>query len=864
MARIPQYINKDRVSTGSTFARSERGPGGVGAEGQALARLGAQITGFGADVFEATDGFDKVAEKQAEKDYQLRQTDKLIDFRQDLERELLARQEGAVDGAQGFGTGYETFVNERTQSYIKQHFPGRENDAELAVRFKQTSDGFLSSAAKFEVGRRIEWRGGVMNKQLDALGTGMAGEVAGALAAGDADGASEALAGTYQRAEAEFGRTVEAQFGDNPRSAAIAMGMGREKLQKAWLAAYAAADPKGYIDKFDGAFAGTPRKQIDPNFKIVHDSATAAGISHETMGAILFLESKNGAIDAPIGKDGVPMSSAVGPWQILKGTAYEIGIHPDDRRDWRIATPAIARHLKDNQEDLRKNGLPVNDATTYMTWNVGPAATKALLRASPDADVETVLRRVWASKGPAWIDTALRNNPSMYRPGMTVGQVLTNYQSQVERGKKANADKWAGTEVDSTTRVRDAIKEFTPFDPTGIDAASASEIYREALTTWKTQAKDILSTATVEAFAKGVIPTHGITDDMRKDIDKVITVDPQGVVSGDTRVHGSLIDLADRGHIPESGARALSDAIIQPGRNTGKIASLLTSARIAQEFPHVWREAKVQGDVRDRVDMFTAMVDAERIPADVAVQIVDTAFSPEGKSARAAMGDRIRMELRNNKKGEVEGQKVTWGEVEKFFDGKYGTSMLSDTQASDFQKDMAVKTYERLYEHNRLQGHEPEHSKSIALLQMDKTWGVTNVDGTSRLTPAPVERTYPAIGGDHKWIMDQAANHVRSALYDRGILRVSEGVDVIPEFRVVPTAETMDDIRMGRKSPRYAVLYRRQDGAMEGVMDVASSSVQFDARDAEIAFKEKFISDAAQGRAPKTSPTKPLDTLYSP
>lgn len=852
---IERYNGNGVITTGGNFASMAATPN-AGASGASLARLGSAITGLAQDVFEADEQFRAKAEAQAEADYRLEQTDKLIDFKLELEKELIARKEGAVDGATGFTSSYEEYVAKRSQEYMKEHFHGRENDKELALRFKATADGFISDSARFEGARRIEWRGGVMAKQLDSLSANIGSEVARLNPYKDLvddDGGfdgNQALANVYARAEAEFERTTQEQFADNPRAAEHALSLGKQRLQREWLGAWAAANPKEYLELHDGAFTGSPRKEARQDFKDLYHAAQAGGVDHRLMAAIYGIESDFGRIDRPWNK-GRLMSSAVGPFQFLKKLRQEYGLSEDDARDMKKAGPVFAKYAKGLQGMLAKAGVPVNEVTTYMAHNIGPAATIALMRADPSSDGNAVLARTWRGKmSPKLYIQHMVNNPSFYGPrhtGTSVAGIYRRYENAIKQ-RMSEADKhFEGTEVDSDTRVRDALQQITPFAPDGIDAKSAADIYKQALVARKEAAQKNEATITANAFLSGTLPKLTMSPEHRKDIDTAIQVDGEAIVQGDPSAHSGLIAFADKGHVPASGARALTESLRQPGNNNpAKGAAFLTAARIAQDYPTAWSEAAVDADVKKRVDMFRALVDVDRIPHDMAVRIVDREHSPEGEATRKAMGDRIRLELKGGKKTDVEGADVTWATIEKHFDGKYGSSMWSDADATQVQKDVAVSSYNKLYEHYRLEGHDPAISGSLALSQMERMWGVSTIDGTTRLTPAPIEKSmYPAIGGNHDWITKQAGNYVAAELMDRGQwggAHWSEGN--LPEFRIVPTPETMQDVRNGKSRPRYAVVFRRKDGLLDRVPGL----IQFDPEVAEAEHMEAFYEKVERER----------------
>jgi len=136
---------------------------------------------------------------------------------------------------------------------------------------------------------------------------------------------------------------------------------------------------------------------------------------------------------------GHPMSSATGMWQILAApdTLQELGLSKADRTNFARATPALAQYLSRQQDRLWKMGIDPTPGRLYMTWNVGPGMALAILHSEPSETIESIANRVLAKYGKKFIAKWLHNNPSLYRPGMTAGQIAANYELQMARDMRA-------------------------------------------------------------------------------------------------------------------------------------------------------------------------------------------------------------------------------------------------------------------------------------------------------------------------------------------------------------------------------------------------------------------------------------------
>jgi hypothetical protein len=136
---------------------------------------------------------------------------------------------------------------------------------------------------------------------------------------------------------------------------------------------------------------------------------------------------------------GRTMSSAAGMWQILAApdTLKDLGLSKADRTNYARATPAMAQYLSRQQDRLRQMGFEPTPGRIYMTWNVGPGMAVAILNAEPGETIESIANRLLAKYGQKFIAKWLRNNPSLYRPGMTSGEIAANYELQMARDMRA-------------------------------------------------------------------------------------------------------------------------------------------------------------------------------------------------------------------------------------------------------------------------------------------------------------------------------------------------------------------------------------------------------------------------------------------
>ena len=95
-------------------------------------------------------------------------------------------------------------------------------------------------------------------------------------------------------------------------------------------------------------------------------------------------------------------------------------------------------------------------------------------------------------------------------------------------------------------------------------------------------------------------------------------------------------------------------------------------------------------------------------------------------------------------------------------------------------------------------------AKKLALADMSKLYGVSEVSGSDTIMKFPPEKYYPSIAGSHDYIREVALADARTV--DKDAMNVM----------LVPTKETADDIRT-KQPPRYALYYQDKAGVWNEV-----------------------------------------------
>jgi len=305
------------------------------------------------------------------------------------------------------------------------------------------------------------------------------------------------------------------------------------------------------------------------------------------------------------------------------------------------------------------------------------------------------------------------------------------------------------------------------------------------------------------------------------------------------------------GFIPDQIAHQWRAAIVAKGAVTPqKIQAYTMLGDIAEKDAGALDATKtLSGEVKSRIKEFNAYTGELHMTPKEAIERIEFDRSPEGQTAKKAMAD-----LFQGKESEL--KELSWQTIEDAFDQPWTWS--APEAVTDRQKEVAVETLQAGYRHYRMKGHSPEMAKALALNDMKRNWGVTNIYGGQVFMAFPPEKIFRPVDESYDWILKQArehlAGHFREIGYDfakdpRLIARVGrlgainknitspEKLIEKFEIRLVPTAETAENRRNGRPVG-YELRYRDLDGRV-----MSAGFFVPDQRRAEAEAEETFIEE---------------------
>ena len=221
-------------------------------------------------------------------------------------------------------------------------------------------------------------------------------------------------------------------------------------------------------------------------------------------------------------------------------------------------------------------------------------------------------------------------------------------------------------------------------------------------------------------------------------------------------------------------------------------SSLDAAGQIEDTAPIAFDSMPNGNDLRTELTSYRYMVNELGIDSTSAAQRLMERKSPDFKRNEQVWGqeaDRIAKDL--------EATDVTKELNDGWIWSRPGDGADPTTQAS------LLAEYREAFKDRfiRVGGDEGE-AKKLAMEDLKRTWGISEVSGDRQLMKFPPEKFYPAVDGGHAYLRDDA---MTTALDVAGI-----DAAMIGNIMLRPSPATSADIRAGRP-PRYRLFYTREE-----------------------------------------------------
>jgi soluble lytic murein transglycosylase-like protein len=815
--KLPAYTANGTLDTGGAF-RLQSPDTQVAS---AVANFGGEMQDLGTTVGKVELARRAKLKEDGERAENLRLERDLLDVETKWRDDLEAEKTNATEDGEGFTDGF----TKRTQpdvDALEAKYPNHHLGPDyVKLKVAQSRKGYENAASVFEFQKSAEFK----KKTFDD-------KIANLSAAASVDGAS------YEQVELEYRHFVDTTLSGNPKVRQQGYEYGLRQIQTAYIAGKAARDKKGYLETFYKTFGAKADDSTGTASHIASTitSAEAQGVDPNLILGIGYIESTlNPAQGNPIGKDGKAMSSADGMFQITKPMAETLGLSPADVKDPAKASAALSAFVSNKQEWMRANRIEPTPGRTFMFWNMGAGAATAVLRANPNERIENVLARVHASKGPEYIQRVLYNNPKMYKPGMTVGEVQKNYETQLKTAMSATRDMASGAGIAVDDRASSLVTEFLGVAPEGqfVQAADLAKIAQDVTADYGKETKDTLDYRRGQAFlSENPPPIDPYSSDDKRAVEKAL-VDQlpaltEGVTKGDGAALSTVRSMADQiRHVPEPVRNAMR-ATLETGSPQAKASVYGTLLDLRKADTTAFNATNFDADTQKRIEEFEAYTTELQLPPAKAIAIIDGERTEEGKKRAETLKGDVNSEL-----GKISDRKVV---------GTFSADTVGITDIDENRLTPLIRShFDLVYRNAREDGKDKEQAEALATSSIKSSFGVSEVASSgsgSVVMLYPPETQYPAMSNGHDWITDQAKDNVGVYLLRTGRVKTETTENVatrIPsstkpawqaaedrsrdlEVRLISSADTQDDIRHGRK-PRYQLWFRNEQGQVEKATD---------------------------------------------
>lgn len=852
MARLPIYVNQAGLDTGADTFRLAPDSGAQIAAG--IRDFGNALVGAGERIGNASLRAENKDKAKEERDAALRDEVEYIRLGDRVQQFAVAQQDKVGDDAAGYTRSVESFAQDEYSKLLQSGRLSGENKAKHDLMFERVRNGIVDKASTYEAKTKLEFRHSVYEDTIKNLTA-----FAGTTGASGLDQATQEWKAFVERTEG----------GTNTRLGKKVYEFGLRRIEQQAFKAEALKRGPEFMAKFQGLMTETPsattgNAQVDATLK----HAPANGIDPKTAIAIGWIESRlNMDHGKPIGRDGRPMSSAEGGWQILDGVARDFKLSIAEKRDPEKATAAVMKHFAQNKGRLEQLGHQATPGKLYMFWNVGQGVAERILKADPNTPIEQIIYSSYPSR-PGLAAQVLRNNPSMYRAGMTAGQVLANYERQMERATAATSKYFSGTPVQSDDQTRALVSSFMGRDVSGVGTADLVETFADVSKTIKSDTEKQRNIAAGEFYLSNPGAGDPYDKQRRKEVNAAVEnrigdALVQGIARGDVASLPAARQFVDAaGFIPDKVLHGYRAAIDSNSTEPAMLA-MQSLAQIERENPIAFKASDLQADEKSMVNDYRAFTEVLGLdPSTAATQILFYR-TPEGKKQRQALADKTKAEWRNGGT-EQDAEATAWSEIKSGFD-RNGVWPGSPDTVTDVQRDALVEAYRMGIVHNRLQGYDATLAKARSITTLGKVWGVSAVGDSTRsqtLMPLPPEKVFAgkAINGSYDWVREQASNTLGRYLESTGRRKPVERTDefgnvhvnraLSTDFKLVPSAGAIADF-INDRPVSYDIWYRDDKGMVQRAVGVKFTPDYNDAK----AKADADFSREREGRLSKRQST---------
>jgi hypothetical protein len=509
-------------------------------------------------------------------------------------------------------------------------------------------------------------------------------------------------------------------------------------------------------------------------------------------------------------------------------------------KDPAMGAAAASLLVKENRQFLEGNGLPATPMTMYAAHFLGKSGALHFLRADPDADALALYTKLDPGAVAAG---AFKNNGSLLREGMTVGEVLAAIDGKVQRGLKDVDAIMSNQPVKDgpVTILGETIPGIQPGDIVASHARAQADVVKRTTDRLLTNARD--ANAATPSLANSYDPVW------RKEQDDIEKKEQHGqkILTGDQNVYSAYVNYGQQhGYLPSGVVAAARKMINTPGSPQLQLQGYELLASVAKSDPvNGLKNSRVGGDqdtvgnndaakIRDYINLTTHLGFGSEPAARInAIQQIEKTHAEDWKVKEARVNKDREDFVRGRTFSELDdGLKLSRGWLRGLFSGGSYDKRPQDA--------MVQARIEQMYQERTRYWYTETGNKDIAkanaMADINRSVGYTRLGGKPIMSLHPPENNYPSAvplpltsngrqktpseltDQEHKaaygYITQQAKAEVLAA---RTRDLNNKLVDVIPkkyrdqikdsDIALEVTGNTKRDIEAGR-TPRYNVNVR--------------------------------------------------------
>jgi GH24 family phage-related lysozyme (muramidase) len=339
--------------------------------------------------------------------------------------------------------------------------------------------------------------------------------------------------------------------------------------------------------------------------------------------------------------------------------------------------------------------------------------------------------------------------------------------------------------------------------------ATLADIQKARQDGWLKDANDIMRlTGMIQSRDKGFSDTQAFGQAMANPnfawnpVDK----DQRDIVDAGFKSLGgnmqALQTIAEKtGIVPASAGVALKGALFSPDAQTVQNA-LQTAANLAGgRFSDIFASVPDGGKLTDAANTFRHYVYDRGMSAADATKRIMEERTPEYEQ-------KVKAKLKSDDVNEAVKKNLTVNDIRSAFDPSF-LGLASNPQLT-FSPEMRVRAmgdYEEIFREKFLKNGDVSLSKTLALEEMKKTWGVTSVSGTKTVMKYPPERSPAYVGVENP--SEQIAMQAVSAIKDLN------GVDVERSKIRFDEVKNTGERYMRGQPPTYVLSYVDKNGHVQ-------------------------------------------------